>query len=266
MRLSELFRITRVAKGVKQADLAALGQISNSALARFEANKLRLSNETLLRIAPYLDINADYVEGNSKHPFLNASRELIKFFVEKYHFHDDPVMARVKASSSYLEFYSLSPHLSILERIKHLNIADQPTYALLIKDELSNLFIFRCKSNKDFMTWDDAIISRDAYFMRLADKQGWYDKLTIAKDLYEKISRWDDLCVGDFEHLMEESKINKKFKLINSEQEADIISDIRDRKLSLDVVKQSLGLISDIEHHRINPEEARAVLRKHYGY
>ena len=55
MRIAELFRITRIAKGIKQFRLAELAGISISAFARFEGGKLGLSNDTLLRIAPHLD-------------------------------------------------------------------------------------------------------------------------------------------------------------------------------------------------------------------
>ena len=266
MRIAELFRITRLAKGIKQFQLADLAGISVSAFARFEGNKLGLSNDTLLRIAPYLDINPEYVVGNSDYPFLSTSNELIKFFVDKFHFHDDPILAMIRSSSTYLEYYSLTPHLSVLERIRHLNIADKPTYALLVKDGMSNNFIFRCKSNKDFMTWNDVHISRDTYFMKITNKQGWYDKVTINRSLYEKILQWDDICISDFEQLFEESKKNIRFKLISKEQEADIINELREHHLDMYYVKKALDLIGDLQSNNIDPEEARAVIKSYYKF
>lgn len=266
MRIGELFKITRLAKGIKQFVLAEEAGISVSALARFEGGKLGLSNDTLLRISPHLDINPEYVIGASKCPFKSEKKGLIKYFIQKYHFHDDPILAMIRGCSDYLEFYSLSPHLSILERIRHLNIADQPTYSLLVRDGFSNLYIFRCKSNRDFMTWDDVHISRDIYFMKVTNKHGLYAKVNINKDLYEKIAQWDDLCVGNFETLIMESNKSEGFNSINKEEEADIINELREHNIDFNTAKQSIGLISDIRKHNMDIEEVRTFLRRHYGW
>lgn len=268
MRMFEVFRIARTAKGIKQFVLAELGGISVSALARFEGGKLGLSNDTLIKIAPYLDINPEYIIGASKCVFKSGSNGLIKFYIEKYHFHDDPILAIIRGSSNNLEFYSLSPHLSILERVRHLNIADQPTYALFVRDGYSNVFIFRCKSPKDFMTWDDVHISRDTYFMKITNKQGWYDKVPINKDLYEKISRWDDLSINDFELLIEErnkDNTGSKFKIINNDQEADFINNLRKHKINLNIANKSIGLLNDLDKYNIDPEEVRKLVKNNYG-
>jgi hypothetical protein len=117
------------------------------------------------------------------------------------------------------------------------------------------------------MTWDDVHITRNTYFMRITNKQGWYDKIPIHKDLYEKISRWDDLCIGDFEKLMEESKKDnedKKFKIINNDLEADFIKNLRKHKININVANRSFGLLVDIDEHNIDPEDVRKLLRSHY--
>jgi transcriptional regulator with XRE-family HTH domain len=57
VRIAELFRKAREAKGLKQADIPDQCGISRSALARFETGSLRLAEENILVIAPLLDIN-----------------------------------------------------------------------------------------------------------------------------------------------------------------------------------------------------------------
>lgn len=267
MRTAELFRSTRVAKGLKQSALAELGGISCSALARFEGGKLRLSEETLQRIAPYLDINPKYLEGNSASPFMSHNNELIKFFIDKYHLHSDPIMATIFATSENLEYYSLSPHLSILERIRYLNIADNPTYAMVIKDEFGNTFLFRCKSSKDFMTWDDRRTSLDAHFLSITNKKGQFIKLIISKELYDKIVKWDNVSLEDLQIIFQTKKQSLKLQnVVYSEQETEMVIEFRDSHINPAVAINSMGLLGDIEEHKIDPEEARAILKRYYGY
>lgn len=267
MRTAELFRSTRVAKGLKQSALAELGGISCSALARFEGGKLRLSEETLLRLAPYLDINPKYLEGNSNSPFMGCDNKLIKFFVDKYNFHKDPIIATIIGSSNSLEFYSLSPHLSIIERIRYLNVADQPTYAMVIKDEFENVFIFRCKSNKDFLSWDNNRINWDANLLHMTNKKGHFEKQIMSKELYDKIVNWDDVSLEDLQFLFQNKKQHLKLKtIVYTEVEAEMISEFRDSHINPAVAINSMGLLGDIEEHKIDPEEARAILKRYYGY
>lgn len=267
MRSAELFRSARVAKGLKQSVLAELGGISCSALARFEGGKLRLSEETLTRLAPHLDINPKYLEGNSDRPFLSRDNKLIKFYVDKYKFHQDPIIAKIIGSSDSLEFYSLSPHLSIIERIRYLNIADHPTYAMVIKDEFNNVFIFRCKSSKDFMSWDDKRTSWDANVLHMTNKSGHFEKQIMSKDLYEKIVDWENLELEDLQFLFLNKKQNTKLKtIVHTELENEMVHEFRDNHINPIVAINSKNLLSDIEKHEIDPEDARSVLKRYYGY
>lgn len=267
MRTAELFRSARVAKGLKQLALAEYGGISCSALARFEAGKLRLSEETLLRLAPYLDINPRYLEGNSTSPFMGHNNKLIKFFTDKYNFHKDPIISTIIGTSSSLEFYSLSPHLSILERIRYLNVADHPTYAMVIKDEFENVFIFRCKSNKDFMTWDNNRTNWDVNLLHMTNKKGHFEKQIMSKELYEKIVNWEDISLEDIQFLFQNKKQQLKLKtIVYTELEAEMVSEYRDCHINPAVAINSKSLIADIEHHKIDPEEARMILKRYYGY
>lgn len=267
MRTAELFRSARIAKGFKQSALAELGGISCSALARFEADKLRLSEDTLQRIAPYLDVNPKYLEGNSVSPFMNHEQGLIKFFIDKYHLHSDPILATILATSENLEFYSLSPHLSILERIRHLNIADNPTYAMIIRDEFDNTFIFRCKSNKDFMAWDARFISLNAHLMKITNKVGQIINKIISKDLYDKIADWNSVSLEDLQHILQSKKQSFKLQtVVYSEEETEMVIEFRDNHVNPVVAMGSIGLLRDIERMNIDPEEAREILKRYYEH
>jgi transcriptional regulator with XRE-family HTH domain len=234
MRLSELFRSAREAKGLKQAEIASACGVSRPAIARFEKSTLRLNDEILVKIAPLLDINPEFLNGHTKNPFKSQNNELIKYVVDKYHVHTDFLLATIVAEAKLYSFYSLYPPLTILERIRHLNLVDDPIYALVIRDDSDNIFLFRCKSNKDFMSWDDRFISVIKEITWMTDKEGSFNKWLISKDLYEKIRDWDEIRNEDFAFLFSEKDQNLRHQdLILNQTEKEFILLAREKRIDL---------------------------------
>ena len=241
MRLSELFRSAREAKGLKQAEIASACGISRPAIARFEKGTLRLNDEILIKMAPLLDINPEFLNGHTKNPFKSQNNELIKYVVDKYHVHTDLLLASIVSEAKLYSFYSLYPPLTILERIRHLNLVDDPIYALVIRDDSDNIFLFRCKSNKDFMSWDDRFISVIKEITWMTDKEGFFRKWLISKDLYEKIRDWDEIKKEDFDFLFRKEDKNLQFDdLIPSVSEKKLILSVREQQLDPELVIQNL--------------------------
>lgn len=241
MRIAELFRKAREAKGLKQSEIADQCGISRSALARFETGSLRLAEETLLQIAPLLNIDPEFLRGNAKIPFKNQNAELIKFLVDKYHVNTDMLLATILARCDILEIYYLSPPLTIVDRIRHLNVAANPTYALLLSDEAGNVYLFRCKSPKDFLAWDDSLSSWYSEQRRLTGKSGHFEMRIISKELFEKIRDWQGVSKADFEFLFSQKSENLIYKGIAlSEEEKKLILFIRDQHLSPEDAIQKL--------------------------
>ncbi|ACD94582.1 helix-turn-helix domain-containing protein [Trichlorobacter lovleyi] len=241
MRIAELFRRAREAKGLKQSDIADQCGISRSALARFETGSLRLAEETLLLIAPLLDIDPEFLRGNAKIPFKSPTGSLIKYVVDKYHVNSDVLLSRLLALSDVLEIYYLSPPLTIVDRIRHLNVASNPTYALLMKDEAGNVYLFRCKSPKDFLAWDDSISSWQNEQRKMAGKGGHFEPLIISKELFEKIRDWQDIDKEDLDAVFSQKTENLIYKGIAlSEAEKKLILFIRDHHLDPEETIQKL--------------------------
>ncbi len=241
MRISELFRRAREAKGLKQSEIADQCGISRSALARFETGSLRLAEETLLQIAPLLDIDPEFLRGNARIPFKSPTRSLIKFVVDKYRVNSDVLLSRLIALSDVLEVYYLYPPLTIVDRIRHLNVASNPTYALLMKDEAGNVYLFRCKSPKDFLAWDDSISSWLSEQRRMAGKGGHFEPLIISKELFEKIRDWQGIDKEDFDAVFSQKTENLIYKGIAlSEAEKKLILFIRDQHLDPEETIQKL--------------------------
>lgn len=232
MRIAELFRRAREAKGLKQSEIADQCGISRSALARFETGSLRLAEETLLLIAPLLDIDPEFLRGNATIPFKSPTGSLIKFVVDKYHVNTDMLLATILARCDVLEIYYLTPPLTIVDRIRHLNVAANPTYALLMRDEAGNVYLFRCKFSKDFLAWDDSISSWQSEQRRLSGKSGHFEQLIISKELFEKIRDWQDVDKADFDSLFSQKTENLIYKGIAlSEAEKKLILFIREQHL-----------------------------------
>lgn len=241
MRIAELFRRAREAKGLKQSDIADQCGISRSALARFETGSLRLAEETLLLIAPLLDIDPEFLRGNATIPFKSPTGSLIKFVVDKYHVNTDMLLATVLARCDVLEIYYLTPPLTIVDRIRHLNVAANPTYALLMRDEAGNVYLFRCKSPKDFLAWDDSISSWQSEQRRMSGKSGHFEQLIISKELFEKIRDWQDIDKADFDSLFSQKTENLIYKGIAlSEAEKKLILFIREQHLDPEETIQKL--------------------------
>jgi transcriptional regulator with XRE-family HTH domain len=232
MRIAELFREARKAKGLKQAEIASECAISRSALARFETGSLNLSEETLLHIAPLLDIDPDFLIGNSKIPFKNQDGEIIKFLIDKYHVTTDLLLTTILTKSDRLDIFYLSPPLTIVERIRHLNIADNPTYALLIRDEVGNIYLFRCKSPKDFLDWEGTLSVWFSRHFQLTSKPGYFQKRIISRDLYIKISNFKDVTRADLEFLFNQQSNELFFKeFVLSEAEKKVIIFMREKHI-----------------------------------
>ena len=267
MRSGELLQQAREAKGFKQADVAADCGISRSALGRYEVGTLRLSEDILLNIAPKLDLNPDFFQGITENPFKQQNDELIKFYVvNKHKVHVNELLTHLTARSVYLEIYCLSPPLTIIERIRHMNIADNPIYALLIKDEHGNVILFRCKSNKDYIAWDDTLISMYMKLFTMRDIKSNIEKQIISRELYEKIMAWDDLNKDDFASILASKNQQLKYKTtIYSEAENLMVNTFRDDAVNADVATRSSGLLRDLTRHNIDPEEAREIVRRHFN-
>ncbi len=241
MRIFELFRRAREAKGLKQSEIADQCGISRSALARFETGSLRLAEETLLLIAPLLDIDPEFLRGNARIPFKSPTGSLIKFLVDKYRVNSDVLLSRLIALSDVLEVYYLYPPLTIVDRIRHLNVASNPTYALLMKDEAGNVYLFRCKSPKDFLAWDESISSWMSEQRRMAGKSGHFEPLIISKELFEKIRDWQGIDKEDFDAVFSQKTENLIYKGIAlSEAEKKLILFIRDQHLDPEETIQKL--------------------------
>ena len=69
MNIGEIIAELRMDKGMNQEDLAAILNVSRSALANWESGNRRIDIETLVVIADYFGVSCDYLLGRTKHKY-----------------------------------------------------------------------------------------------------------------------------------------------------------------------------------------------------
>lgn len=69
MNVGEIIAELRMDRNLKQEDLAAILNISRSALANWESGNRRIDIETLVVIADFFGVSRDYLLGRTKHKY-----------------------------------------------------------------------------------------------------------------------------------------------------------------------------------------------------
>jgi transcriptional regulator with XRE-family HTH domain len=138
-----LFKIAREGKKLTQRGIAKQVGIHCSTLSHFEAGEPQIDVQTLLKIAPLLSINPDFLIESHHNPFRSA--HLIKIFMKDVFFIDISIFRILLSHNKNLEFISLIPHIQFSKARRH--VSPNSVFAVLIKDDLQNIFIVRNKKN-----------------------------------------------------------------------------------------------------------------------
>ncbi len=200
MTLNALFKMVRELQRKDQTELAqAIGLKSSSAISKFEKgeegdrNKKPLSDETLRNLAPLLQLNPDYITGESANPFL--SDELIKMFLPEEYAATKvlftPIHIIVEANQ-FVEIVSLLParKFEFLEKLEAGRAVETPPYAMAIKDQDNNIFLFRRKSPTAYVMADRGML---AELREIADRQGKVIRQStrrLSRNIFELIKNW----------------------------------------------------------------------------
>lgn len=210
-------RMVRDAQGISQSELSEKIGVSQSAIAQFEKMKATLSMQRLIRMAPILNVNPDYLQTGIGNPF----RQTIKQKTIKMFFPEDPLgridttLVRViMDANKQAEFFSLRPgHFNsrlfakegetvkkVLNQWQRQRGENNMLCALFVCDGDNNTFLFKRKNNRLF---DDEKLM--AYFLeRIGEKDNKYfphDIINLKLPGCIEIIKWHD---SSFEKLFEE--------------------------------------------------------------
>lgn len=181
---SEIFRLAREGKSLTQQELAEIANIDRSAIAHYEKQKYSLSLKTLQAIAPSLDINPDYFV-TLEYPW--KSNNVIKYFITN----DFSLFDMLFLYSSYIYIIFLIPPFSLLHKL--FSIIDGNVYAVAVKDQNDNIFLFRhkkeykCLKNERFLK-NHVESSIEKYGKE--DINVMMSIKEISPEIMEKIEKW----------------------------------------------------------------------------
>ena len=202
--INEFFKSVREMQGLKQGDIAKLADISQSSIAKFESGASTLSLDTLRVIAPLISVNPEYIENERANPF--KSKKLIKMFLPtRLAFRIDfSLIHSLIEVNKKLDFLLLSPNVLFIDKITKDTVFGTPIYAIVIKDQDNNMFIFRRKEKSVLSAAITGEKKLEIELKELAGKEGKIVHFTtreIDKTVYSRIQSWDDLSRKDLESL-----------------------------------------------------------------
>jgi len=179
-----LFRVARKLQGIAQAEVASKAEVTQSAVSKFEAGSSALSRENLLKIAPLLNINPEYITGKSENPF--SSSGLIKMF-----FHetlltgiDYSPLERIVKINSLMDIIFLVATPMIKSTIGRV------TQAILMRDQDSNVFLLRRKRKGFYLAEEPDLKVRFLEIAKAENKDITFQTQKISQELFLKIENW----------------------------------------------------------------------------
>lgn len=246
-KLQVLFRKIRESQGISQTMLAKAVGKTQGAITQFELMRASLSDDTLKKMAPTLNLNPDYIEKKTGNPFRCSNRQkLIKMYISEnpsgeLDFSLIEFIAEINEKAS---FYFLKPSML---HLKSQRFALHSAYAVLVEDVDENVFIFRKKRADDFFNY----FKLRQHLTDLTGKEGKIFEikfLSILEPLYKKITNWNELTAEEFSHFLTISEAREKrellIKLINKMIFLEADSDYREK---LATVRKNFSKMDDQE-------------------
>jgi len=222
MQVYQLFKIARELQGIKQTELANFVGIKQQSIVPFEKGKASLSHHTLCKMASFININEAFLNGDSSNPF--ESDKLIKMRLS------DRLLGGIDYTIIYflcerdekLDFVLLVAPLKIYKTLLSRTVLENPVFAIAMKDNDDNYFIFKRKSNDPLFGERELQIETK----EIAEKHNheiYFRMQKIDEKLTEKIKKWS----------VEKEDITAFFSptenTTNTEIEREIIKKIREK-------------------------------------
>jgi len=185
-------QVSRANQNIKQSLTAKKAGIAQPSLANYERGHSTLSEKTLLKIAPTLNINPDYIKGDAANPFLNT--DLIKMFLfDKLLIGADytPIEFIVRTNSALeIIFLTTTDRAKPFDKATSKTMSNQPTIAILIRDQDMNIFILRRKNQGAYLIDKLDLKAKISQIVKEDNKKVVFQTKVITRELFEKINGW----------------------------------------------------------------------------
>ncbi len=234
MDINTLYKMAREAQGVRQSELAKKAGIAQPTLSQFESGQFTLSVEALLAIAPYLNVNAEYLMGVSPNPFSSAG--LIKMFLPEKLMKgvDYSLLEYVVEANTNVQIVILLA-TSGIDKIISKTVVGQLTQAVLVRDQDKNTFIFRRRSRGSYLVGEGDLQARLHDMAKDGKRTVSIKTHRIPRTLAKRIADWD-VTLKDVEDLFESKIITKNVSV----EENRIIDVIREEGINPEEVARLL--------------------------
>ncbi|PKN89427.1 MAG: hypothetical protein CVU51_00325 [Deltaproteobacteria bacterium HGW-Deltaproteobacteria-1] len=212
-------KMVRDAQGISQSELSEDLGVSQSAIAQFEKMKATLSMGRMIRMAPILNVNPNYLQTGIGNPF----RQTIKQKTIKMFFPEDPLgrmdttlVRLIIDANKQAEFFFLRPgyidSLSIakeggtvkkaLSQWQRQRAKNTMVCALFVCDGDDNTFLFKRKNNRLFDNEELMV-----YFLRRTGEIDYkcftLDTINLSLPECIEIIKWHDSpCEKLFEEIL----------------------------------------------------------------
>lgn len=226
MSLPELFSYIRKAQEIKQKHVSIQAGIAQPSLAKFESGKAGLSIDTLLRIAPLINMNPLYISGEHPNPFLSDALIKIRLpegFLSGIHFN---ILYFLAEKNTRLDIILLIAPLG-LYRLLTRSVFENPVFAIAVRDDFNNYFMLRRKSNNPIYGEREMLSRLNEISQESRTLISTSVSKIINKDLLGKIMDWT-VTKDDVEHLFSDLK---KIPLVPTEKEEDLLRKIREKNI-----------------------------------
>ena len=219
LTVNKLFKFVRELTGKTQPEVSASAKITYQSLQQFEKGQASLSKETLKLMAKTLYINHDFIDDSAKYPFKSSGR-LIKMIVPDGVLFDnfEPLYFLSKLNKQ-LRMITLIAPFPELKRFS--NIGLPLIYAILLKDDHNNVFLFRRKKEKDIFNLSSDYPSPIVKLTKISQENKSVISIAqkeISRDVFDKIREWNSVSMADIKYLInEETAFTKLFEPTESE-------------------------------------------------
>lgn len=207
--LALFIRMVRESQGISQKEIAEKIKISQSAIAQYEKLHATLSLETLLKIAPLLNLNPGFIEKGTGNPFKQVDKQkIIKMFIPENPLEeiDYSLIDLIAESNKEATFILLLPILykptGDLKKIRGRLKPYGYCYALLIQDGDNNKFIFRRKDKEKIIISTPDWVTRLNNLNKEGEKYFEIKSIELTEHLFKTLEDWSNIDVKELSTLL----------------------------------------------------------------
>lgn len=273
--LALFIRKAREAQGISQKEIAEAINISQSAITQFEKLKATLSVETLVKMAPLLNINPEFIEKGTGNPFKQVDKQkIIKMFMPENPLGeiDYVLIDLITKYNKEATFVLLLPvlHEKMRGDFKKLRSRLQPygyCYALLIEDGDNNKIIFRRKDKEKILVSTPDWVTRLNSLNKEGEKYFEIKAIELTENLFKNIEEWSNINVKE---------LNTLLKSVNRREHIDFLRRLikkiwthKTMKKNQKDAKKILKIIMDMENEDLDllvahlTHEFAEIIKKH---